>query len=611
MNKFVNSNKVKSSASTLVFSGTAIIVLFFNSNLQDPFNAPKLWLLMLLAAALFGYLLFPNRNNSNKINSKVKYILVIFVLSGFVSAISSKNQLISMLGETQRKNGFATYLSLVVIFYVTARTIKLRDISKFNNYLRFTSVLLVVYGLMQSTGNDFVTWNNPYNSVIGTAGNPNFSSAIYAILCIYILSATVLSIKDQHPLKNLVNFSLSVLLFISILNTGSLQGVLAFLVGLMILIIVFSFRCKKGLGFAVTLFFSGILLFGILGMLQIGPLQNYLYKDSVSVRGYYWRAGVEMFKNHPLTGVGIDNYASFFNIYRTFDYPLKYGFEVTSSNAHNTFIQHFATGGLSFGLAYLILQICIFFYAIKMLAISESQNLKITLPVFCAWLTFQAQSLVSIDNIAISILGWLFGAILIGLGSESQLVEHPKSSINVATSEAKQVITSYVMAILVLIFCTFLFRVESSAIYIRSIYNPSNPDNNELVLENGQKFFTLPFNNINYQNQVGVYLASSGYPNQAVELLKRALDKTPNSLDTLNVLANIYESAMQPSFAIPYRVRIAELNPWNAKNYLQQGKNYRDIGDFGKMEEMLVKIRSFASSNEVYDIALAELKRPS
>ena len=611
MNKIVGSNKAKSSATTLIFLGTAIIVLFFNPNLQDPFNAPKLWLLMLLAAALFGYLLFPNKNNSNQINSKLKYTLVIFVVSGFISVVFSKNQLISMLGETQRKNGFATYLSLAIIFYVTARTIKLRDISKFNNYLRLVSVLLVIYGFMQSTGNDFVTWNNPYNSVISTTGNPNFSSAIYAILCIHTVSLTSLSIKDLRPLETLFNFLLSILLFISILNTGSLQGVLAFTTGLMGFILIISFRYKRVFGATVSLFFTVFLTFGVLGMLQIGPLQNYLYKDSVSVRGFYWRAAIEMFKSNPLLGVGLDNYGQFFNIYRTYDYPLRYGFEVTSSNAHNTFLQHFATGGLLFGLSYLILQICVLFYAVKMLTTCETQYLKFILPIFCGWLTFQAQSLVSIDNIAISVLGWLFSAIIIGLGSGSELLKQALSSSSRASGEAKQVITSYVMTILVLIFCTFLFRVETSAIYMRGIYNPSNSENNKLVLENGQKFFTLPFNNINYQNQVGVYLASSGYPNQAVELLKKSLDNTPNSLDTLNVLANIYESAKQPSFAIPYRVKIAELNPWNAKNYLQQGKNYRDIGDFIKMEEMLVKIRSFASSNEVYNIAVTELKKPS
>ena len=611
MRKIVGSNKTESSATTLIFSGVVIIVLFFNPNLQDPFNAPKLWLLMLLAATLFGYLLFPNKDNSNQINSKLKYILIIFVFSGFISAVFSKNQLISMLGETQRKNGFATYLSLAIIFYVTARTIKLRDIGKFNNYLRLVSVLLVIYGFMQSTGNDFVTWNNPYNSVISTTGNPNFSSAIYAILCIYTLSLTCLSIKSQSVWKTLFNFALSIFLFISILNTGSLQGVLAFAVGLMGFMLILSFKYKKVVGIATSLIFSVLLTAVLLGILQMGPLQNYLYKDSVSVRGYYWRAGFEMFKNNPLLGVGIDNYAQFFNQYRTPDYPLKYGFEVTSSNAHNTFIQHFATGGLLFGLAYLILQIIVFSFAVKILTRSKIQDLKFLLPIFCGWLTFQAQSLVSIDNIAISVFGWLFSAIIIGLSCGSKLDKQVLSTTGRASSEAKQVITSYVMVLLVFIFCTFLFRVESAAIYIRSIYNPSNAENNKLVLENGQKFFRLPFNDINYQNKVGVFMASSGYPNQAVELLQKSLDKTPNSLDTLNVLANIYESAKEPSLAIPYRVKISELNPWNAKNYLQQGKNYRDIGDFVKMEEMLMKIESFAASTNIYQTAVTELKAPS
>jgi citrate lyase subunit beta/citryl-CoA lyase len=42
------------------------------------------------------------------------------------------------------------------------------------------------------------------------------------------------------------------------------------------------------------LIFSGIVFISILGMLQIGPLKDVLYKGSVSIRGYYWRAGLEM-----------------------------------------------------------------------------------------------------------------------------------------------------------------------------------------------------------------------------------------------------------------------------------------------------------------------------
>jgi hypothetical protein len=40
-------------------------------------------------------------------------------------------------------------------------------------------------------------------------------------------------------------------------------------------------------------------IFALVGMLQIGPLEKFLYKPSVSVRGYYWRAGLEMFKDYP------------------------------------------------------------------------------------------------------------------------------------------------------------------------------------------------------------------------------------------------------------------------------------------------------------------------
>ena len=600
----------KSSAINLVYVGTTIIILYFNPNLQDPFNAPKFWLLIILAASLLGYLAFPKAKYNNKINSKLKLTLIIFCVSGLISAVFSKNQLISLLGENQRKNGFATYLGSVIIFYLVAKTINLASLNKFSTYLRVTSIILVIYGFMQTTGNDFVTWSNPYNSVIGTAGNPNFSSAIFAILGTYFLTSAILSIRERSLPLTIFDLILSLLLIVSILNTNSLQGVLALIIGVISFVLAILVKYRKKMSYVAGFLVAVVMTFGILGMLQTGPLQSYLYKDSVSVRGYYWRAGVEMLKNHPLLGVGIDNYAAYFNIYRTFDYPIRYGFEVTSSNAHNTFIQHFATGGIFFGLAYLLIQIYVLVNGIKLINRSEAKQLKLVLPVFCSWLTFQAQSLVSIDNIAISIMGWLFGGIIIGISAKSNSEVPGKLAVKKNSNEIKQVMLSYAMVLVAFIFCTYLYRVESSMIYLRGIYNPANVENSKLVLNNGVKFFELPFNNINYQNQVGVYIAASGYPNEAVNLLEKSLNNTPNSIDTLNVLANIYESGNKPNLAIPYRIRLIELNPWNAKNYLQLGKNYRDLGEYSKMDSMLLRIKSFASSTEVYKIATTELVKP-
>ena len=85
------------------------------------------------------------------------------------------------------------------------------------------------------------------------------------------------------------------------------------------------------------------------------------------------------------------------------------------------------------------------------------------------------------------------------------------------------------------------------------------------------------------------------------------IDKHPNSINSYNVIANIYESLKKPKEAEPYRLAIIKMNPWNAKNYLQLGKNYKAQQDYTNMEKMFKKIESFASETEVYTQAKNEL----
>jgi hypothetical protein len=156
-------------------------------------------------------------------------------------------------------------------------------------------------------------------------------------------------------------------------------------------------------------------IFSILGMLQVGPLQDLLYKGSVSVRGYYWRAGIEMFQQNPLMGVGMDRYGAYFKEYREVGYPLAYGFDITSSNAHNTFIQFFATGGFLLGTTYLLLNGFILWRGIAGVRQFTGNNRLLITGLLAAWVAFHSQSLISIDNIGVSIWGWVLGGSIIGL----------------------------------------------------------------------------------------------------------------------------------------------------------------------------------------------------
>ena len=613
MKKIIGKETKTSKASTILFCCASIIVLYFNPNLQDPFNAPKFWLLMLTAAVLSGFLFFNTFGKyKNTITKQLFILLTLLNIFGFISVIFSENKLISILGETQRKNGFVTYLSLSIVMMVSAQYINLKNITKLTSYIIFLSIILSLYGFLQHEGKDFVRWNNPYNSVIGTAGNPNFSSAIYAILCTYLFVFTINLEKNSKLSKKIFFIILFCLVFLNIINTGSRQGILAFIAGITVSIIIKSYQYRRIMGNIVTLTILLFTTLSILGMLKIGPLKSLLYKDSVSVRGFYWRTGFSMLKNNLFTGVGLDNYGNYFNLYRSVDYPIRYGFDVTSTNAHNVFIQQFATGGIFFGLIYLCLVIYILVAGIKSIVLTKDENKTTLIVLLSAWVTFQAQSIVSIDNIAISILGWLLGGSIVGIYSRLNTSKNNGSDIKMDSkiSDMKQVIFSYFMLVLTFIFCSFLFRVESNMIDIRRTFNPSSNESNILVYNKATEFLKLPLLDQNYVNQVAVYLASIGKANFAVETLQKSLKASPNSLDVLSVLANIYESAKQPEEAIPYRLKLAELNPWNAKNYLQLGKNYRDIGDFVSMDLMLTKIQSFAPKTDIYKIAKAELIRP-
>lgn len=73
----------------------------------------------------------------------------------------------------------------------------------------------------------------------------------------------------------------------------------------------------------------------------------------LGVRGYYWLAGLQMAAEHPLTGVGLDNFGE-----RYAQYKHERGWEVR--RAHNHYIQLAADGGLPLLLSFLLLMGALF-----------------------------------------------------------------------------------------------------------------------------------------------------------------------------------------------------------------------------------------------------------
>jgi len=587
----------------------AVITLYFQTNAADPFNSPKLWVSIILASWLLGYIV-----NSRKIiflskkTSSLFYILFGFITSLILATIFSDFKYTSIFGEVQRRNGLLSYLSMVILLVASATFIRLLNIKKLYVAAYFISSITVVYAIMQTTGNDFIKWNNPYNSIIVTLGNPNFAAALMAITGVIIFSSLFAQVFNFY--WRVGGSLLSLLLLFSIYKSNAKQGILAYIIGTGVFLIIWIWTKSKILGVAASITGLIVLAVGILGMLQIGPLEKLLYKPSVSLRGHYWRTGIEMFKANPLFGVGLDRYGAYFKEYREVDYSLTYGYQITSTNAHNTFIQFFATGGIFLGLSYLMLNGYILKRAIMALKITNGNNRILILGVFSAWIAYHAQSLISIDNIGLSVWGWVLGGSIIGLSvSATTQPDEEKRSFQVKQNNInlERFLISGTTTLLATILIIFLARGELNAYKSTYSFDLQNSQVKSLYQELNNKAINTPLIDPYYSLNSAMKLVEAGFVSEGVSEVEIISNNDPRNLDALNSLAVIYEQTNDIEKAIDNREKIAVLDPWNAANFLALGKDYKLLGDLVKSQAMLDKILSFARNNVISNQAKIEL----
>jgi O-antigen ligase len=596
-----------------LLAGASLITLYFNKTAYDPFNTPKLIILLITSGWLLGHIIDHYRNKSVRIRSRdFLYLTIpgIFLFFLSISLFFTDIFLIGLLGDTQRRNGFLSYLALTIILLFTALKINYFYVIRIIKVSILVGLILCGYGLLQITGNDFVQWNNPYNSMITTVGNPNFASSLLALMLLTALFA--MFIQSINIIYKIVGVVIIILGLALIIDSQSRQGLLVAFFSIIFYLVTYFYFVLRRFRLALIAISASLILFTILGMLQMGPLSSVLYKGSVSVRGYYWRAAFEMIKDHPFSGVGLDRYGSFFKEYREVGYPLNYGFEITSSNAHNVFLQLFSTGGIFLGFSYLALLILIFMTGMQNLKNSQGDFQKINQLLLATWVGFQAQALISIDNIGISIWGWLFGGCILGLGrlsagDTSVAMNRDIQSAGKSSVKLFQPAVSICVLIPVMFFSSNLHRIESQTYLTKAYADPSNLQNKPIVHNYAQKVINNRLSDPFYKLIVSLSMVDMGFIEEAHNSIVTLHNKDPRNLDVLHWLSDYERYNKNLDQEINYRTQIISLDPWNADNYLELGRLYLQNNNYVNMEQMKEKILSFAADTDTGKRAQAEL----
>jgi O-antigen ligase len=461
-----------------------------------------------------------------------------------------------IFGSQGRNTGLITYLAFSMLFLGAVVAANAPVMNRVVMVAVFVGTASIIYGFIQAIGADPIGWVNPYSPVFGFLGNPNFQSSLLGVLG-SIAFAQLFAKGLKLPLKALLVVYLLATLYI-IKETASQQGFLVLAVGIGVIVGLYARQLNRNFGIA----YGVLSVFGffavLFGTLNKGPLSSILYKESVTYRGDYWRAGWKMTVDHPIFGVGMDSYGDWYRRTRSLDATLRRGPDVSSNAAHNVYLDISSYGGFPLLFIYLALMILVVVSAIKVLKRSTGFD-----PVFAglvgAWVAFQAQSIISINQIGLAIWGWVLSGLIIGYEINTRVSVNQEPAVKKGRVVGKPAKSS--AGSVVALFIAFVLGVlvgmppyVASSKY-KSALETSNP---QVIQEAAYLWPQEPARMI----QVALALNDNKLVAQGLQVAIDAVAKFPNNYGVWAALDSMTSAtAEQKAQALAQMKRLDPLNP--------------------------------------------------
>lgn len=500
-------------------AGPVVTIAFSPTLTYEPFDNIKLLLLGVFAGiGLSGFITQFKDNRSKKLRVVVASI-ALFYLALLIPMFFSQAPLSQQIfGVAGRSLGFLHYFFLGLILLGALSETRDSAVANFLKGLTLTGLFEAFYGILQYLKLDPINWENENNWVFGTFGNPNFLSAFVGIS---VSASLFMYFQNQSSRWKLMNVSNVVLGTTMAALSDSIQGLVLMAVSVALLLTVSSFLKSKVLGIAVGV--TGALSFvvALLGIFQIGPLTRFLYQDSTSYRGDYWRAGIAMVKENLFTGVGLDSYGDNYRQFRDATAGQRRGLDVYSDSAHNLLIDLAATGGLLLMISYLFINVLVVISILRTIKASNQIKLEsLALPII--WLTFQIQTLISINVSSLAIWAWITAGLIL---SESTVLDLKKKEVGhgrVTKSKSKNRLLTTAIA---MVFILFVFPLLSSDLRLGSALKSTNSNNLIHVVTSWPRSCYLMAKAEEAYNEAGA-------PDLALQISIKSVESNPRCFDS-------------------------------------------------------------------------------
>ena len=564
---------------SLILLGGAFTTLAVWTNLEDPINLFKLFVLVLFSAVVLG-LSFPSLLSAKRTAlgyQKISFGLIgLFTAGLLVATFKTDVKYTAIFGEYHRNNGALSYLAMTALMLGSILAFNLKSVGRYFTFFSVTGIILAGYGTLQGIGKDPISWVIQYNLFVTTLGNPNFTSAFLGLSGISIL-LSILNSKNKNLKAALL---LGLLLDIYVLiKTGSIQGIFGLIIGATLILITKIWITNKRYGQIGTL---AVLIASapvLLALMNIGPLASKIYQGTLKNRFDYWSAAFAMFKDHPIFGVGTDRFGEYYREYALQNQVVQ---GQITDNAHSIYMQLLATGGLVTFIPYVLLVIYVTVIGVKTLLSVESDEKVLMSGILGIWLATISINLVTVDNLGVGVWFWITGGVLIAAASSSKkgTADLNYKSVSKNKRVADEFPVGYFAAAVLLIFSLIIMvpqlnKSSSLLVLKKTIPGLASQD----YIAQVKSAFDPKETNTQFIIQLANLLFRQGANLDGLKMTDRVIEVDPRSYYGNYFAAVVNESAGKQADAIKYRERLKTLDPWNNASLIELAKDYLAVGD--------------------------------
>ncbi len=516
-------------------------------------------------------ILFINPNNL-LIKNKVQFLLWTLAIGYLIIQLILGNDWQQfLLGSYTRNGGLIALICFALLFNLVS------NYGSPLNKLFYQSIIFSLYGLTlfglleQFSLLPFEITSKYEGALSLTLVNPNFASA-YLAIAISVLLVYILLVSSVNKYKMSLILIPAIFVFT---QTGSLQGYLLILVNLILFLV---YKRRK-----IIALFSRIKIISLLSMsislivilLNISQFFAWIQNNgSVNQRLNYWKLVLDIWNDHRFVGIGLENLRDFAPRYRSEALVRQEGIFTNPDRAHNVFLDHLVQGGLFLGMVWFLFILVISVFAARNL-FSKTKNLTSEdFIIIMIWFSYVTQSAISVDHLALTLLGIVSGAIITRNNLNKWITLKPRKESRFITISLISTLTAVMLSFL--IFLGQVVKFEYWALDVIARKNSTNL----------QKLFDSKIVVPQTLEDIAVEISKSKNYELAYSFGEKLLKHRPSSHQGYYIRSVYFESKSDLEKAKIAMLRALELDPYNSVyllsmsiyeyklNNLEAAKNY-------------------------------------